>query len=96
MNMSIEDTAINELAEEAQAPLDDITRLIVGEKIVQTDSNLGREWHIYPVLVDFKNMFDPVINWENKSIFWYDLHKVQELPLMPGYSDILAAAIELR
>lgn len=96
LTISIEDTARNELAEEAQAPIDDITTLIVGEKIVQTDSDLGREWHVYPVLVEFKNMFDPVIFWENKSIFWHDLHKVQELPLMPGYSDILAAAIKLR
>lgn len=96
MNMSVEETARNELSEEAGAPLDDIIKLAVGEKIIQTDSNLGREWHVYPVLVEFKNVFDPVINWENKSVFWHDLDRLDELTLMPGYADILAAALKMR
>lgn len=96
MNMSVEATAQNELIEEVNAPLDDIVKLMVGEKIVQTDKHLNREWHIFPILVEFKDVFNPVINWENKSAFWHDLSSIDELTLMPGYSGILAAALKMR
>lgn len=96
MDMPIEDTARNELSEEVQAPLDDITALAVGEKIVQVDATLDREWHIYPVLVEFNTVFDPIINWENESAFWHDINKLEEVALMPGFSDTLTAALKLR
>lgn len=95
-DMSIEDLARNELAEELSAPIETINRLIVSQPFVQIDDSINREWHVVAILVEFSEIFDPKINWENKSAQWYTIREAAKMTLMPGFSETLETALKLR
>lgn len=94
--LTLEETVRNELAEEVRAPLEKMTRLVVGEKIVQVDNQLKREWHVYPALAEFSEIFVPDINWENSDAKWIPITDLHGLQLMPGFPDIVSAALVMR
>jgi hypothetical protein len=96
VDRSIADQAKDELSEEVNAPLGIIKRMIVGRPIVQLDNGINREWHVYPILAEFKEKFEPKINWENKNANWYKLSSAKDLELMPGFAETLDAALRLR
>ncbi len=85
-----------ELSEELQAPLFSISRLAVSEPIVQIDTTINREWHVFVVLVEFETKFQPVTNWENKSAKWYKIEEAKTVKLMPGFDETLGIALGMR
>lgn len=95
-DISIEDQAKLELTEEVQAPLDKITSLKVSHPIVRVDTTLNREWHIYAVYVEFSELFEPKINWENKAAQWHTISDVKNMELMPGFLELFETALHLR
>src|SRR3989344_3218221 len=92
--MSIQDLARNELVEEVGAPIETIKKLVVSRSFIQIDNNINREWHIVAVLVEFSSIFDPKVNWENKSAQWYKIEEATEMALMPGFSETLDIALK--
>lgn len=93
-DISVEEQASIELREEVQAPLDKLARLIVCGPIVQTDEAINREWHVYPVLAEFSEKFEPEINWENKEASWHTVTEAKKLELMPGFREVLEIALD--
>jgi hypothetical protein len=96
VNMPIEDMAKNELIEELKAPLDKLTKLIVSKSFIQTDNDINREWHIYAVLAEFSEKFQPKTNWENKTAEWFEIDQAKSMQLMPGFPETLRKALDLR
>lgn len=95
-DLSIEEQARIELQEEVCAPLDLVEKMLVSEPFVQVDEGIGREWHVYAVLVEFKEKFTPKLNWENKEVGWYKISEAKELELMKGFRETLDKALSLR
>lgn len=95
-DMSLEEQAKLELSEELKAPLDKITQLYISEPFIQTDEEIGREWHIYAVLAEFTQKFKPAINWENKEAKWHKIDEAKQLDLMKGFRETLETALNLR
>ena len=95
-DMSIEDIAKNELCEELEAPLNKLTKLVVSESFIQIDNEINREWHVYAVLAEFSEKFQPKTNWENKSAEWFDLALMNKMQLMRGFPETLEIALSLR
>lgn len=93
---TIADVAKNELKEELGAPLNRLHRLVVSKPFLQIDTKINREWHVYAVLVEFSELFQPVINWENKSAKWFDLASLRREELMKGFDETLNIALALR
>jgi hypothetical protein len=95
-NISLEDMAKNELCEELNAPLDKLTKLIVSKPFVQIDDDINREWHVYAVLAEFSEKFQPKINWENKTAEWFELDLAKKMQLMRGFPETLEIALSFR
>lgn len=96
LDLTLEDIVKKELKEEVKAPLEKIQNIKIGEQIIQTDEDIGKEWRVYPVTVQFKEKFKPKINWENKSAKWYKTSDAQNLKLMPGFGEVLEYALKMR
>lgn len=95
-DISVESQAKIELDEELRAPLSQITKLVISEPFVQIDEKINREWHVFAVLVEYAETFQPKTNWENKSAEWYDIAAAKEMELMPGFRETLSKALSLR
>lgn len=95
-DISIEEQIRVELHEELQAPLYDVQRLVLHEPVVQIDEEIKREWHVWIALAEFSKKFEPVINWENKSVRWHDIRSARRLELMPGFEHTLQIALSMR
>ena len=96
MTKSIEATAMTELTEEVCAPIDELLRVSISQPFMQIDQSIGREWHVYAVLAEFKQQFEPTINWENKSATWYPISEVSQMDCMPGFLDTFRVALQLK
>jgi hypothetical protein len=95
-DISVEEQARIELEEELCAPLDQIERMVVDKPFTQEAKEINREWHVYAVLVEFKQKFSPKINWENKEVGWHSINDARHLKLMPGFGETLDRALALR
>lgn len=95
-DLSIEDLARDELADELNAPLTKIKRFVPSTPFVQVDDSINREWHVVAILVEFVETFAPKLNWENKSAQWYKIEEARKLDLMPGFRETLETALKLR
>ena len=95
-NLSIEDIAYGELAEEIGISRQHIIHMKLSRPFVQIDQQLDREWHVVAVLVELASTITPRLNWENKSAAWFKLKAVPKMKLMPGFAETVRAALAMR
>jgi 8-oxo-dGTP pyrophosphatase MutT (NUDIX family) len=86
-DLSIEESARIELAEEIAAPLDEIKNTKVVGPVIFIDDAIDREWCDYYVFFEFARQFQPKLNWENSAADWYSLDELEQLQneLIPGF-----------
>ena len=95
-NLSIEDIAYGELAEEIGISGQHIINMKLSQPFVQIDQQLDREWHVIAILVELASTVTPRLNWENKSAAWFNLEEVPKMKLMPGFAETVGAALAMR
>jgi 8-oxo-dGTP pyrophosphatase MutT (NUDIX family) len=78
-DLSIEESARIELAEEIAAPLDEIKDTKVVGPVIFVDDVIDREWRDYYVFFEFARQFQPKLNWENSAAGWYSLGELEQL-----------------
>lgn len=82
-----------ELSEEVGLDRTDVGELKVFPEIVQVDSEINREWHVYPALAIVDEMFEPKINWENKEAVWMTVEEARSQDLMWGFREVLETVL---
>jgi isopentenyldiphosphate isomerase len=92
VDLSIIDQAKNELNEELGMSADNIKKIKKCKKIIQIDRYINRQWHVFVVLVEVIDKFDPTLNWENKEVFWVKFSDAYKLRLVPGFDETLRVA----
>lgn len=95
-DLSLEEIARKELSEELQMPMTIVKSIKISQPFVQIDERINREWHVFAVLVEVNEEFEPITNWENKSAMWYNIDESKSLELMPGFAETMHTALALR
>jgi 8-oxo-dGTP pyrophosphatase MutT (NUDIX family) len=87
---SVEEKVREEIAEELGLTAAAITAIRVGRIFASEDHQLGKTWIVFPVLVGVTTT-EVMTDWEAAAYKWLPLDKIEDLPLLPGFTKVLKA-----
>lgn len=90
---SLKDKVFEELKEEVNINIKNITSIKFSKKLLFNDVNIWTQWIVYPVLVEVDNIGSVKIDWESEKFDWVDISKVWEYDIVPFLLDTMNVAL---
>ena len=85
---SIEEKAVEELAEEVGIPADAVSSLTRGQTALHEDPDHTKTWLLVPVLAKVTTT-EYVLDWEASEACWFSPTELKQVQLIPGTLEII-------
>lgn len=89
----IKDKALEEVKEEIGASKNDVIEAKVMDVFEIHDSDIGKTWIVYPVVIRLKHDFKIVLDWEHTEFAWVSLADLEKYDTVNQLSNLIRHAL---